>query len=371
MKLQRSPLYQECLDAGARMVPFAGWEMPVQFSSLIHEHQAVREKLGMFDISHMGIIRIEGANAKKSIQKLVPTDLERIGPGEACYSVLLNEKGGILDDLIIYDLGINSKNEDALLLVINAACTKSDTSWIKKHLGDNELSISTGIDNHVFLAIQGPQSISLLESLSDEPLINLPSFSHKKIFLKGITANHSNSTFISRTGYTGEVGFELLLTTEAGRRLWLKLLIEGVTPCGLGCRDTLRLEAGFHLYGNEMDNDTTPFEAGLGWLVHLEMPNEFIGREALEKQTQQGLKRRLVGLEIEGKAIARHNYAVFHEQEPIGKITSGSWSPTLKKAIAMAYVPQEVVSLGKKLHVEIRGRKHPAKLVKRPFYRLS
>ncbi len=371
MKLQRTPLYKECLDAGGRMVPFAGWEMPVQFSSVIKEHQAVRNQSGMFDISHMGIIRIEGTNAKQHLQKLVPSDLQRIGKGEACYSVLLNENGGILDDLIIYDLGISKDNQEMLLLIINAACTDTDTEWIKQHLSPEGISISKEKENYIFLAIQGPKSCTLLQGLTEEPVINMPAFSHKNICLNELNGNDSNSTFISRTGYTGEIGFELLLTEEMGRTLWFKLLELGVTPCGLGCRDTLRLEAGFHLYGKEMDSSTTPFEAGLGWLVHLEMPSEFIGRKVLETQTKTGVHRRLVGLELEGKAIARNNYDVFHEEKLVGKITSGSWSPTLNKAIAMAYVPQTLASLGNKLEVEIRGKKHLATLIKRPFYRPS
>ncbi len=365
MILQQTPLYKECLDAGGRMVPFSGWEMPVQFKSVIEEHQAVREHVGMFDISHMGVISIEGVNSKKALQRLLPTDIERIGAGEACYTVLLNERAGIIDDLIVYDLGPNNESKECILIICNAACFEKDFKWIKQNLDHEELRIIS--TSNILIALQGKDSTAILETLGGESLAGLRPFKHRNIHFSSI--NETDSTFVSHTGYTGEVGYELLLKKESGKRLWLKLLKQGVIPCGLGSRDTLRLEAGMHLYGNEMDSTTTPFEAGLGWLVSLEMQSDFIGRKALEKQAERGIKQKLIGLEMEGKAIARHGYTIFHEEVMVGKITSGTWSPTLKKAIAMGYISKDLAYIGNKVEVQVRGKKHPAKLVKRPFYK--
>jgi aminomethyltransferase len=347
------------------MVPFAGWEMPVQFSGLIQEHKAVRNSVGMFDISHMGVLRLEGANPKDTLQQLVPSDLHRIGPGEACYTVLLNDQGGIRDDLIIYDLGAIDAERGALVLVINAACADSDTAWIRERMEPAGLTVTDIKNNGVLLALQGPQAIPLLEQLSREDLSGLPRFGHRNLQLQGL----SDSVFTARTGYTGEDGVELLLTAEDGQRLWTQLLEKGVAPCGLGARDTLRLEAAMHLYGQDMNADTNPFEAGLGWLVHLEMPADFIGRQALEQAAETGPNKRLVGLKLEGRAIARHDYPVLHNGEPVGVITSGTWSPTLEEPIALASIPTGLAKLGTSLSVEIRGKAQPATVVRRPFYK--
>ena len=351
------------------MVPFAGWEMPLQFSGLLQEHQAVRQHVGMFDISHMGVLRLEGTNPKDALQALVPTDLHRIGPGEACYTVLLNETGGIIDDLVIYDLESNQREKESLLIVINAACAESDTSWLKTHLQATDINLSDAKANGILLAVQGPKSIDVLERLSGESLTKLPRFGHRQVQFNGLGTEQPESVFVARTGYTGEDGFELLLNSTAGHALWRLMLAEGVSPCGLGCRDTLRLEAAMHLYGQDMDINTTPFEAGLGWLVHLEMPAHFIGRTSLEQQAEDGPARRLIGLKLPGRAIARHGYPVLHNNKKVGEITSGTWSPTLGEAIALAYVPTSLAQIGNVLEVEIRGKNHPATVVKRPFYR--
>ncbi|SBO44208.1 glycine cleavage system aminomethyltransferase GcvT [Cyanobium sp. NIES-981] len=367
MDLQRTPLHAAIQAAGARLVPFAGWEMPVQFAGLVAEHQAVRQRCGVFDISHMGVLSLRGDGAKDALQGLVPTDLFRIGPGEACYTVLLNEEGGIRDDLIVYDRGrradAGGEISEELVLVINAACADSDTAWIRSQLEPLGISIADRKGDGVLLALQGPQAQSRLETLSGTSLEGLPRFGHRELELAGCTA------FVGRTGYTGEDGFELLLPRAAGIALWQQLVEEGVTPCGLGARDTLRLEAAMHLYGQEMDARTTPLEAGLGWLVHLEMPKPFVGREVLERQSAEGVRRRLVGLKLQGRAIARHGYPVLRNGETVGEVTSGTWSPTLGEAIALAYVPVEAARLGTELAVEIRGRAEPALVVKRPFYR--
>ena len=348
------------------MVPFAGWDMAVQFSGLVAEHQAVRERCGVFDISHMGVLQLRGVGVKDALQGLVPSDLFRIGPGEACYSVLLNDAGGIRDDLIVYDRGwIEAAGVHELILVINAASAEADTTWLRAQLEPQGITISDIKGDGVLLALQGPEAPARLEALAGGvSLAGLPRFGHRNLALPGI-----GEAFVGRTGYTGEDGFELLLGREAGLALWQRLLADGVAPCGLGARDTLRLEAAMHLYGNDMDAGITPLEAGLGWLVHLEMPKPFVGRAVLERQSASGVSRRLVGLELGGRAIARHGYPVLHEGKPVGEITSGTWSPTLSKAIALAYVPTELAKLGTSLAVEIRGKAEPAVVVKRPFYR--
>ena len=365
MDLQRTPLHDLCREAKGRMVPFAGWEMPVQFSGLIAEHKAVREGVGMFDISHMGVLRIEGSNPKDPLQTLVPTDLHRIGVGQACYTVLLNDKGGIRDDLIVYDQGETASGDGTLLVVINAACADSDTAWLKQQLEPRGLSVQDEKRDGVLLALQGPKAIGILETLSGESLHELPRFGHRLLHLQGL----SDQVFCARTGYTGEDGAELLLSRTDGRKLWAQLLELEVAPCGLGARDTLRLEAAMHLYGQDMTASTNPFETGLGWLVHLEMPQDFIGRQALEQVVAEGASKRLVGLKLQGRAIARHDYPVLHNGEKVGVVTSGSWSPTLEEAIALALVPKELAKVGSELGVEIRGQVQPATVVKRPFYR--
>ncbi len=373
MDTKRTPLYEKCLKSGGRMTSFAGWEMPIHFSSLLLEHQSVRNEAGLFDISHMGVFLMEGNNLKDELQKLIPTDLYQIGAGEACYTVLLNKNGGIVDDLIVYDLGINAAKNESLMLVINAACTVSDINWIKTNLNTDKIKISDAKKDGVLLALQGPKSKQYLDDALgmsiENDLSKLPRFGHITCQYQLKNSKDRSSIFISRTGYTGEEGFEILLGSQEGQNLWDILIEKGVTPCGLGARDTLRLEAAMHLYGNDINEGTTPFEAGLGWLVHLEMQKSFIGREALEEQSTSPIPRRLVGLEIQGRGIARKGYQIIFENKCIGEVTSGSWSPTLEKAIALAYVPNEFSKIGTNLHVQIRGKLHQAMVVKKPFYR--
>ena len=372
--LRRTPLHGAAKAAGGRLVPFAGWEMAVQFAGLVAEHTAVRQACGVFDISHMGVLVLRGDGVKDALQGLVPSDLFRIGPGEACYTVLLNDAGGIRDDLIVYDRGRRPGPEgerDEVVLVINAACAEADTAWIRSQLEPSGITI---VDRKgpegILLALQGPEAPARLEALVGESLAGLPRFGHRDLVLQGGRGAAAGApVFAARTGYTGEDGFELLLERDAGLALWEQLLAEGVTPCGLGARDTLRLEAAMHLYGNDMDAATTPLEASLGWLVHLEMPADFIGRAALEHQSADGVTRRLVGLRLEGRAIARHGYPVMQNGAVVGEVTSGTWSPTLGQAIALAYVPTAAAKLGTALAVEIRGKAEPAVVVKRPFYR--
>ncbi len=371
MKLLQTPLYEECKESGGKMVPFANWAMPVSFSGLIEEHNSVRKKVGMFDISHMGVVQLKGKNIKAALQNLVPSDIFRIGAGEACYTVFLKENGGIQDDLIIYDQGTLNENEESIVLVINAARKESDIQWLNLHLSKFDIKISEFMPEGALIAIQGPQSIKTFENILQEPLSDLPRFGHRTIKSKPHLINSQESIFIARTGYTGEEGFEFLSSPETAKSIWKSLIKSGVTPCGLGARDTLRLEASMHLYGNDINLDTTPFEAGLGWLVHLEMPNDFIGRKALEKQAKDGTRKKLVGIKIQNKGIARKGYPVLYNNENVGMVTSGTWSPTLKEPIALAYVPSEIAKVDTQLEIEIRGKKHPAIIVKRPFYRKS
>ena len=371
MKLLQTPLNKACKELGGKMVPFANWEMPVSFSGLIEEHNAVRKKVGMFDISHMGVVQLKGRNVKNALQNLVPSDIFRIGPGEACYTVFLKENGGIQDDLILYDQGTFESSEESIVLVINAARKESDIQWLNLNLSQYEITISEFMPGSALIAIQGPESINQFESILKEDLSDLPRFGHKTIKANPSFLNSGESIFIARTGYTGEEGFEFLSSPDTAKSIWKKLIECGVTPCGLGARDTLRLEAAMHLYGNDINLDTTPFEAGLGWLVHLEMPHDFIGRKALEQQADEGTRKKLVGIKVQNKGIARKGYSVLFNNENIGIITSGTWSPTLKEPIALAYVPNEIAKVNTQLEIEIRGKKHPAIIVKKPFYRKS
>ena len=355
MPLSRTPLYDSSVKAGGRMVPFSGWEMPVQFTSLMSEHKSVRESCGMFDISHMGSLRLIGKNVKDKLQYLVPTDMEKLSVGKACYRVLMNDQGGLRDDLIIYDRGDNE-----VVVVINACCLDSDTEWIKSQLEPQGIEVIDYKNGGIFLAVQGKDAINILEKSLDIKF-NLPTrFSHQVIDIFGEEA------FVARTGYTGEDGVEILIPTESGIKLWDRLLEDGVTPCGLGCRDTLRLEAGMHLYGSEMDTNTTPYEASLGWIVNSKKP--YIGRDVLDNQKKNGIDKKLVAITLTKRNIARHDYPIIDNDVVVGKITSGTWSPSLSIPIALAYVPIESSKIGSEVNVKIRGKLEIATVVKKPFY---
>jgi aminomethyltransferase len=370
--LKRTALYDLIVEAKARMVPFAGWEMPVQFSGLVQEHQAVRSAVGLFDISHMGKFVLRGGNPLADLDRLVPSDLSGLQPGLAQYSVLLNEQGGIIDDLIIYNQG--DRPEATVVLIVNASTCQGDRDWIASHLSP-EVSLDDLSDSHLLLALQGPKAMALLKDFCEADLSDLPRFGHVETGLKlageqtGAQAGAGATAFIARTGYTGEDGVEIMVPIEAGRQLWQALLAAGATPCGLGARDTLRLEAAMALYGQDIDGTTTPLEAGLGWLVHLDRSGEFVGRSVLESQKLLGLPRRLVGIQMEGRNIARHGYPIVQEGAVVGEVTSGTWSPTLERAIALAYVPPELAKIGQAITVKIRDKDCVGTVVKRPFYR--
>lgn len=361
--LLRTPLYNLFLEQKVRLTAFAGWEMPVQFVSIKQEHEAVRTKVGMFDISHMGKFTVIGKGVIQSLQSLVPSNLERLKPGQAQYTVLLNADAGIIDDIIIYVQETDKNNQEKVKIIVNAATTNKDKNWLLSHLSSS-ITLEDYSQQLALIAIQGPQAAKVLQSYLKEDLSKLKAFEHLE------TNILEKPGFIARTGYTGEDGFEVMISPEVAQKLWLSLLQAGVTPCGLGARDTLRLEAALALYSQDIDDNTTPLEAGLGWLVHLKSKtSDFIGRSILEKQKQEGVKRRLVGLEMEGRHIARHGYPVLSNGEIVGEITSGTLAPTLGKAIALAYVPATLSEVGQVVEVEIRGKTYPGKVVKKPFYR--
>jgi aminomethyltransferase len=344
------------------MVPFAGWEMPVQYSGIGQEHQAVRQQTGMFDISHMGKFILTGQGLIEQLQRLVPSDLSRLQPGQAQYTVLLNAEAGIIDDLIIYYQGVNTKDEQQITTIVNAATTAKDKAWMMSHLDDRILLQDLSTDQ-ALIAVQGPQAIASLQTWVAEDLTAVPRFG----FVEGMILGQP--AFLARTGYTGEDGFEVMLPPAVAVELWRSLLAVGVMPCGLGARDTLRLEAAMALYGQDIDETTTPLEAGLGWLVHLDQTNDFMGRSRLEQQKQNGVDRRLIGLQMSGRNIARHDYPILYNGQIVGKVTSGTLSPTLGQPIALAYVPTDLSKLGQILEVEIRSKTYPATVVKRPFYK--
>jgi aminomethyltransferase len=362
-RLLRTPLYPLHQELGARLVPFSGWEMPVQYSGITAEHQAVRQQAGMFDISHMGMFVLSGKTLMDQLQRLVPSDLSLLQPGEAQYTVLLNANGGIVDDLILYYQGMNAAGEQQMLTIVNAATTEKDRNWLFTHLDAGAFTITDLSAAHVLLAVQGPAAVAALQTCVQEDLSAVKRFGH----LVGTVLGQPG--FLARTGYTGEDGFEVMVDFITGEALWRSLLAAGVMPCGLGARDTLRLEAAMALYGQDIDETTTPLESSMSWLVHLDRKGEFIGRSVLEQQKQAGVTQRLVGLRMSGRNIARHNYPVLHQGLPVGKVTSGTLSPTLGYPIALAYVPSELSKLGQLLEVEIRGKVYAATVVKRPFYK--
>jgi len=363
LSLLRTPLYQLALEQKARLTAFSGWEMPVQYSGITQEHQAVRTTAGMFDISHMGKFLLKGQNLIEQLQPLVPSDFSRLQPGQAQYTVLLNPQAGMIDDIIFYYQGEDSLGKQQGVMIVNAATRARDKAWLLAYLESGGVNLQDVSKEKVLIAVQGPQAEAHLQAVVKEDLTSVKAFGHLEATVLG------EPGFIARTGYTGEDGFEVMVDPSVGVELWRSLFTAGVIPCGLGARDTLRLEAAMALYGQDIDETTSPLDAGLGWLVHLNTKGDFIGRSVLEQQQQEGLKRRLVGLEMQGRYIARHGYPVLANGETVGIVTSGTLSPTLGKAIALAYVSTPLSKIGQSLEVEIRGKTYPATVVKKPFYK--
>jgi aminomethyltransferase len=362
--LRRTPLFECHREAGGKLVPFAGWEMPVQYAGVIEEHRAVRQAAGLFDVSHMGQIAVRGRGAVRFLDWLTPNHVAKLAVGRAHYSGLLTEGGTYVDDLLVYRLG-----ESDFLLVVNAANQERDVEWVKRHASSDaqvgDVQVRDVSDDYALLALQGPQAAAILAPLTDVDLGALKYYG----FAPGAVDGHR--AIVSRTGYTGEDGFELYVDPEAAPALWRRLLAaggsHGLVPAGLGARDTLRLEAGMALYGHELDASTTPLEAGLDWVVKLDK-GEFLGRAALAEQRREGVPRKLVGFEVTGRGIAREGHTVFRDGSRVGQVTSGTWSPTLEKALGMAYVTAAAAA-GAEIEIDVRGRMVPARQVSIPFYR--
>ena len=352
---QRTPLFQAHVDCGAKMVDFAGWEMPIHYGSQLKEHDIVRTDAGMFDVSHMTVVDLTGADAKAYLQKLLANDVARLGfKGKALYSGMLDADGGVIDDLIVYltDYGYR--------IVVNAATRAKDLAWMEKQIEDFNAKL-TERDDLAMIAVQGPNAIAKAAEAAGEAKAEII---HLLKVFQGLPAGE---WFIARTGYTGEDGLEIMLPAEEASDFWMALKEAGVAPAGLGARDTLRLEAGMNLYGHEMDESVSPLQAGMGWTIAWEpAERDFIGRKALEAQKAAGVPMKQVGLVLEGKGILRAEMKVVAEGIGEGITTSGTFSPTLKQSIAMARVP---AATGSQVLVDIRGKLEPARVVKMPFVR--
>jgi aminomethyltransferase len=356
-ELLETPLNALHRELGARMVDFAGWDMPVQYPiGILAEHQAVRNGCGLFDLSHMGRVYVRGRGAVALSQQCCARDLSKIRAGEAAYSVLCDENGGILDDVIAYVI-----HGREVVFVFNASNRVSDSEWFaeqRDRLG-LEAEIADRTLETALIGVQGPQAQEVLGALCSEDLEPLPGYAFTEAQVAGVPA------FVSRTGYTGEDGFEVLVQASVAAHVWTRLM-ERAPPCGLGARDTLRTEAGFALYGHEIDRSTNPYEARLGWVVSLGKP-EFVGREALARIKAEGSSRRLVGLVVEPGGVPRPGCAIVSDGRRIGEVTSGTFSPTLRQNIAMGYVPTNMSEPGGRVGVELRGKAASAEIVKLPF----
>jgi len=360
--LKRTPLVECHREAGARLVDFAGWEMPVQYEGVMDEHRAVRSAAGLFDVSHMGEFTVQGAGAEAFLDRITPNNVAKLKIGRAHYTGLLTAEGTYVDDLLIYRLG-----EASFLLVVNAANIDGDYAWIEGCLEEGEsVELANVSDDYGLIALQGPKSVEILAKLTDEPFGELKYYGFGQGKVAGVQA------LVSRTGYTGEDGFELYLSPNDAPTLWRALLEagadDGLVPAGLGARDTLRLEAAMALYGHEIDRETTPIEAGLQWVVKL-AKGDFLGREVLARQKEEGPAKALVGFKVEGRGIARQGHAVVADGENVGVVTSGTFSPTLQFALGMAYVPPALAEPGTSLTIDVRGRQVSATVCETPFYR--
>ena len=355
--LLRTPLHGVHLRLGARMVDFAGWDMPVQYpTGILAEHQAVRTGCGLFDLSHMGRVSLRGPDALGLAQACCTRDLSRIRQGEAAYSVLCQADGGILDDVIAYVLG-----EQHILFVFNASNRDSDVAFFAAQR--DRLGLMVDLDDRTLgtalIGVQGPLAQAVLQAACSVDLEPLPGYAFVQAEVAGAAA------LVSRTGYTGEDGFEVLVEADAAARVWTTL-VDRAAPCGLGARDTLRTEAGFALYGHDIDRTTTPFEARLGWVVNLAKP-AFVGRDALARLKAEGPARRLVGLHVAAGGVPRQGFGILRDGERIGTVTSGTFSPTLKRNIAMGYVPVALAQPGQAVQVDTRGKASDAEVVPLPF----
>ncbi len=357
-RLQRTSLYEVAVAEGGRMAPFGGWEMAVQFEGIRSEHWAVRREVGLFDISHMGRIAISGEGGLAFLDSLLPARVRELTIGQMLYAPLCNEQGGCVDDLVVYRLA-----EQDYLLVVNASRKAVDWQWITARAADwSDVEIEDLSDEQGMVAVQGPRAAALIEALAGPASVALGYYRCAVMEIAGIRA------LISRNGYTGEDGFEIMCPADQVAALWAKLRAAGARPCGLGARDTLRLEMGFCLYGSELNEQTTPLEAGLSWTLDLEKEANFVGAEALRAQRTAGGYRRLRGFRMLERGIPRPDYPVFDQrEEQVGIVTSGTHSPVLGEGIGLAYLQRGVQKIGTQVYIDMKGKRQPAVVVKLPF----
>lgn len=362
--LKRTPLFELYKQSGGKTIDFGGWDLPVQFSSIKEEHEAVRTKAGLFDVSHMGEVDVRGSDSVAYLQKMMTNDISKLKDNEALYTAMCYEDGGTVDDLLVYRL-----KENHYLLVINASNIDKDVAWLLDHV-EEDVQVTNISPSIAQLAIQGPKAEEILQKLTDTNLSEI-SFFH---FRNDVRINKV-SALVSRTGYTGEDGFELYCQADEAKVLWTDLLEagkeEGLIPCGLGARDTLRFEAKLALYGQELSSSITPIEAGIGFAVRPQKETAFIGQEVLKDQKENGAPRKLVGIEMIERGIPRNGYPVFASDKEIGFVTTGTQSPSLKKNVGYVLIEKEFAVIGQELLVEIRGKKVKAEVVKSPFYKRS
>lgn len=360
VSLQKTPLNEVHHALGAKMVDFGGWEMPVQYGGIIEEHKAVRTKAGIFDVSHMGEIRLKGGDALKLVQKLITNDASKLSNNQIQYAIFCLPHGGVVDDLLVYKIAA-----DEYLLVVNASNTAKDLAWVLEHRSDEQVTITDESASTAEIALQGPLAEKILQSLTSTELAGIKNYWFTYGQVDGVEC------LISRTGYTGEDGFELYCPPDKAVQLWNKLLERGgsdLWPCGLGARDTLRFEAKMPLYGHELGEDITPLEAGLGKFVALDK-DDFIGKEALVLQKAAGIPRKIVGFEMVERGIARGGYPVKKEGRQIGYVTTGSYSPSLEKNLGLAIIETAYAEIGQMISVEIRNKDVQAQIVRTPFYK--
>ena len=360
IELKKTPLNAAHKKLGAKMVPFAGFEMPVQFKGVIDEHLAVRNGAGLFDVSHMGEFLVTGPDAQPYLQKVFSNNVAKLVPGRIQYTGLLYPEGTFVDDMLVYCYG-----DERYFMIPNGANVDKDFAFMQEYLvGDVELENLS--DHYAQIAIQGPRAEEILAKLTNLDLSEIKYYWFAEGKVCGIDA------IVSRTGYTGEDGFEVYVAPEPAGGVWFDILEAGkpfgIMPCGLAARDTLRLEATMHLYGNDIDETTTPFEAGLAWIVKFKKPVEFLGKEVLLKQKKEGTSRKLVGFEMIDRGIARHGYPVLVGGREVGVVNSGSYAPFIKKNIGLTYMPIEATEIGTEFEIDVRGRKLRAKVIEMPFY---
>ena len=363
MENKRTCLYDKHVALGALISPFGGFDMPIQYTNIVDEHQAVRQHCGVFDVSHMGEVLVSGKDAERYVNHIFTNDVRGIPNGKILYGMMCYEHGGVVDDLLVY-----KKADDCFFLVINASNIDKDWTWIQQHAKDFDVTLEHQSDQYGELAIQGPEAEQVMEEVLGIPCKELVFYTFKSYTPTNSHQLPSTPILISRTGYTGEDGFEVYASAAYINDCWDKLMAAGVKPCGLGCRDTLRFEVGLPLYGDELSEDITPIMAGLGIFVKLDK-EEFIGKEALAKQKAEGAPKKLVGIELNDKAIPRHGYVVLNrEGEPIGEVTTGYHTISTDKSVCMALIDAQYAKLDTDLQIQIRKKVFPGKVVKKQFY---